>query len=128
MTKISKRYMLIFLASPLRQHALIRRYVSHAIRFPTRKSYVADTDRRDFQGEKTSHITFFRNRDWMRAENFWTSMVKQQLPALLPAFVQGDNEYGLANLHSLHSAGLRGEFSSSDYRYSHRQTFALRLG
>ena len=126
------RYFLLFLASPHRQHALmtLRRYVSHV-----RKSCTTDDnsitqdklDRRDYNGEKTSHLPFFRNRDWKRVENFWTSMVKQQSSSL-PDFVQGDDMYGLADLQSLHKAGMRGEFFSPDYRYSHRQTFAIRLG
>ena len=145
MTKISMRYMFLFLASPHRQYALMlsRRYVSHATNFPSsgrsRKSCTADNnnnnnhDRRDYQGDKTSHLSFFRNRDWKRVEKFWTNMVNKQQSegpqsSSLPDFVRGDDLYGLANLHSLHTAGMRGEFFSSDYRYSHRQTFAIRLG
>jgi hypothetical protein len=125
------RFFLLFLASPHRQHPLIplRRYVSQVHKSCTTDDSTTTQDghdRRDYQGDKTSHVTFFRNRDWKTVENFWTSMVKHQ--SSVPDFVLGDNIYGLADLQSLHIAGMRGEFLSSDYRYSHRQTFAIRLG
>ena len=47
----------------------------------------------------------------------------------LPSFVVGsDGEYGLTDVGALHAAGLRGEFSSQDYRYTKRQTLAVRVG
>lgn len=46
----------------------------------------------------------------------------------LPKFVEGDQEYGIADLKALNEAGGRGEFLSLDNRYRKRQTFAVRLG
>jgi len=87
----------------------------------------------DATGTKTSHLPFFRRRDWAAAEAFWGRLVRlpPSSPSLLPPFVVGSsssNEYGFTDLGALHAAGLRGEFRSVDSRYTKRQTFAVRVG
>jgi tRNA U38,U39,U40 pseudouridine synthase TruA len=71
---------------------------------------------------------FFNARNWSRVESFWTTTVRIEPGQRLPSFVEGDQEYGIADLKALHEAGMRGEFLSLDNRYRKRQTFAVRLG
>jgi hypothetical protein len=75
--------------------------------------------------DRSSHTFFFRERDWNRVEEYWTSVVGSRD---LPPYIIGDSEYGVTDLTALHEAGARSEFSHNDARYQKRHTFALRIG
>jgi len=95
--------------------------------------------------DRNSHQAFFDDRDWEGAIMFWRQLIVSPNSDTnpLPAFVvggtgagtcagsdatSGDAEYGLTDLSKLNEAGQRGEFRSSDVRYSKKKSFALRIG
>jgi len=79
--------------------------------------------------------TFAADRIWKYSEGFWSRLIQNSASYGLPDYVIGDVSglynatcYGVTNLAPIHEAGCKAEFSSKDYRYQKRQTFALRIG
>lgn len=76
--------------------------------------------------DRLSHNDFLRSRDWKFASRFWSDVVRNSSDNI--PFITGDKEFGVTNLTDLNNAGMRGEFSSLDLRYSNKRTFAIRVG
>jgi tRNA pseudouridine(38-40) synthase len=85
-----------------------------------------DAIAQDLNQQRMSHSDFFRNRDWQNVQEFWSNIV--QNPDRLVPFIEGDNQYGVADLKSINAAGMRAEFVSKDSRYTRKNTFAFRIG
>jgi len=65
------------------------------------------------------------NRDWSKIVAFWQQVIKN--PRSMPAFVQGNEKYGMTNLQPVFQAGNRFEFQSVDVRYTRISTYALSI-
>jgi tRNA pseudouridine(38-40) synthase len=65
------------------------------------------------------------DRNWDEVGNLWRSLLQAEPQA---PFVVGDSQYGLSCLKDIHESYLRGEATSSDFRYTKRRTMAFRLG
>lgn len=68
---------------------------------------------------------FWKSKRFSTVTNYWRMLMGCRN---LPPYINGDEEFGVTNLLELHEAGMRGEFTSKDSRYTSRKTYALRVG
>ena len=80
----------------------------------------------DTNRERMSHNDFLWSRDWSLVSKFWADIIRHSSNDM--PFVMGDSEFGVTDLNEVNAAGLRGEFTSTNLRFSSRLTFALRIG
>lgn len=118
----------IALVAITRQTVSLRNFVRHMrSRAIGKTTSVMNSDHDTLSNlQRMSHNDFLWSRDWSLAAKFWADVVRRSSNDV--PFVMGDSEFGVTNLNEVHAAGTRGEFTSADYRYSKRLTFALRIG
>jgi len=82
--------------------------------------------------ERDAFEIFAGDRAWKYCEGFWSRLIKNRVE---PDFVVGDvssryssSAYGVTNLKLVRDAGAKAEFTSKNYRYQAKQTFAMRVG
>ena len=79
------------------------------------------------QSIKSSHTSFFLNRNWDAINRVWRHCVATgSLPKELETGSVYD--YSDCDLREIEANGEEGEFVSKDSRYINRKTYALRIG
>jgi hypothetical protein len=106
---------------------------THIIRFSSMKRSHSD-DHCDTQAIRAEFDTFVRNRNWRFCNGYWSRIIQNSAHSL-PAYVEGNkldangaDKYGVTDLEPLYQAGMKGEYTSKNFRYQSKQTIALRIG